>query len=156
MIVHAPRVDDQFVGLRKRGAPSSLRLRARATREVESANSRPSAFCAAGGRSVTREPPSGELSGESCVRFLRIGEASHRRHPELAELIIVRQSLEYRYTLPSTWDEATGGTQCALHHLVGELVPLLNDLTGPVAVQHLAQIRELQEWGIVAPQEEGS
>jgi hypothetical protein len=77
MIVHASRADDLFVGLRKRGAASSLRLRARATREVESANSRPSAFCAAGRSSVTRAPPSGELSGESCVRFLRIGEASH-------------------------------------------------------------------------------
>jgi hypothetical protein len=37
MIVHASRADDLFVGLRKRGAASSLRLRARATREVESA-----------------------------------------------------------------------------------------------------------------------
>ena len=92
----------------------------------------------------------------SAVLLRRATQRAARRHPELAELIIVRQSLEYRYTLPSTWDEATGGTQCALHHLVGELVPLLNDLTGPVAVQHLAQIRELQEWGIVAPQEEGS
>ncbi len=94
-----------------------------------------------------------DLLGTAAAAMLMRRAAS--RHPELAELTIVRQGLEYRYTLPSTWTEGTGGTQCALHQLVGELLPLLEDLTGPVAVRHLARIRELQEWGIVAPREEG-
>ncbi len=76
------------------------------------------------------------------------------RDPELAELAISRESLEYRYTLPSTWNDRTGGTQRALHHLVGELLPLLAELTGPVAVRHLAQIPELRERGIIPPQED--
>jgi hypothetical protein len=77
------------------------------------------------------------------------------RSPELAELSIVRQDLEYRYTLPSAWNGGNGGTQPALRDLVAELLPLLVELTGPLVVNHLAQIPELRERGILAPQETG-
>jgi hypothetical protein len=74
--------------------------------------------------------------------------------PELAGLAIVRESLEYRYALPSTWHDGTAVAHRALHHLVEELLPLLVELTGPVVVRHLAQIPELRERGILPPQEE--
>jgi hypothetical protein len=77
------------------------------------------------------------------------------RDPELTEVAIVRENLEYRYTLPPAWDDWTGGTQRALEHLVEELLPLLVELTGPIAVNHLAQIPALRERGIIPPQEEG-
>jgi hypothetical protein len=84
-------------------------------------------------------------------------------NPELAMLTIVRENLEYRYTLPPAWNdwnkplssERPHDTQAALQHLVGELLPLLVELTGPIVVRHLAQIPELRERGIVPPQEEG-
>jgi hypothetical protein len=75
-------------------------------------------------------------------------------NPELAEVAIVRVNLQYRYTLPPTWRDATAGTGRALRGLVGELLPLLVELTGPVVVSHLAQIPELRERGIIPPQEE--
>ena len=74
--------------------------------------------------------------------------------PELAGVAIVRESVEYRYSLPSTWQDRTAVAQRALHHLVEELLPLLVELTGPVAVRHLAQIPELRERGIIPPPEE--
>ena len=77
------------------------------------------------------------------------------RSPDLAELVIARAGLEYRYTLPSTWKHWAAGTPLALRILVLELWPLLVELTGPVVVGRLLQIPELRERGIVPPQEEG-
>lgn len=75
---------------------------------------------------------------------------------ELAELAIVREKLEYGYRLPPAWNERTDNSQLAFRQLVGELLPLLVELTGPLVVRHLAQIPELQERGIISPQEGGS
>ena len=76
------------------------------------------------------------------------------RNPELTELIIVRENLEYRYTLPFAWNDWTGGTQRSLQQLVAELMPLLVELTGSIVVRHLAQIPELTERGLVSPEKE--
>jgi nucleotide-binding universal stress UspA family protein len=120
-----------------------------------------------GGRS--RDRPAAELS--SADLFTRIWEAladvlgtaaaatllrraarrAQTRHPELAEFVVVRENLEYRYTLPSAWNDRTEGTQHALRHLVGELLPLLVELTGSLVVTHLAQVPELRERGIIPP-----
>ena len=76
------------------------------------------------------------------------------RSPELAELAIARENLEYRYTLPSVWKEREEGTLLALRELVGELRPLLVEMTGQVIVRHLERIPELRERGILTPQGE--
>lgn len=71
--------------------------------------------------------------------------------PELAGLSIVREALEYRYTVPPAW-EATGASADpppALCALARELWPLLIDLTGTVVVNRLAQIPDLRDRGIV-------
>jgi hypothetical protein len=98
-----------------------------------------------------------DLLGTAAAATLlrRAARRAEPRNPELGELAIVREKLEYRYTVPPTWKDRTGGTQRALHHLVDELLPLLVELTGPVVVRHLAQIPELRERGLVPPQEEG-
>ena len=76
------------------------------------------------------------------------------RSPELAELAISRDNLEYRYTLPSSWKEREEGTLLALRDLVGELRPLLVEMTGQVVVRHLERVPELRERGILSPQGE--
>jgi hypothetical protein len=76
------------------------------------------------------------------------------RSPELTELAIVRDNLEYTYTLPSAWKEREEGTLLALRELVGELRPLLVEMTGQVVVRHLEKIPELRERGILSPQGE--
>jgi hypothetical protein len=75
------------------------------------------------------------------------------RNPELAELGIVRDNLEYKYTIPASWNDGTKSTQHALRHLIAELLPLLVELTGPIVVTRLAQIPELRACGITFPQE---
>jgi hypothetical protein len=97
-----------------------------------------------------------DLLGTAAAAALlrRAARRAAPRNPELAELAIVRERLQYRYTLPSAWNDGPTDKWRALRHLVGELVPLLVELTGPVVVRHLAQIPQLRERGIVPPQEE--
>jgi hypothetical protein len=98
-----------------------------------------------------------DLLGSAAAATLlrRAARRAMTRSSELAELAIVRENLEYRYALPPAWSGWTGSRLRALRHLVGELLPLLEELTGSLVVNHLAQIPELREWGIVPPQEEG-
>jgi len=77
------------------------------------------------------------------------------RTPELRELVIARKNLQYRYVLPSAWNDP-GGTQRGLRNLVRELVALLGALTGPLIVDYLARIPELRERGIIALYDEDS
>ena len=66
------------------------------------------------------------------------------RCPELAELAIERDNLEYRYTLPSAWTNPAEGTPPALRELVTELRPILIELTGHVVIRNLEQFPELR------------
>jgi len=69
--------------------------------------------------------------------------------PELAELSITRESLEYRYVVPAAWNEPTTTPPRALCELSRELWTFLVDLTGSVVVDRLAQIPELRDRGVV-------
>jgi hypothetical protein len=73
------------------------------------------------------------------------------RCPELAELAIERENLEYRYTLPSAWKDPAEGKPPALRELVTELRPILIEMTGQVVIRHLEEFLELRE--LLAPQE---
>ena len=73
------------------------------------------------------------------------------RCPELAELAIQRENLEYLYTVPSAWKDPAEGTPPALRELVAELRPILIELTGQVVMRHLEQSPELRE--LLTPQE---
>lgn len=70
--------------------------------------------------------------------------------PELAELEISVRALEYHCAVPASWGEA-GATPLGLKTLVGELVPLLLELTGPIVVRRLERIPELRGRGLLAP-----
>jgi hypothetical protein len=73
------------------------------------------------------------------------------RCPQLGELTIERENLEYRYRLPGAWEDPDKILPPALRELVGELRPLLVELTGPVVLRHLEQVPELRDW-LISPQ----
>lgn len=74
--------------------------------------------------------------------------------PELRELRIAREGLEYTYAVPPSWrDPEHVPAVIALRRLfVEELEPLLRELTGAVVRRHLARIPELRP--ITGPPEE--
>lgn len=77
------------------------------------------------------------------------------RAPELADLTISRDGLEYCYALPSTWREkARGAGIMGLRELTRELRPLLVELTGPVVIHRLRGIPELEACRLFAPENE--
>jgi hypothetical protein len=72
--------------------------------------------------------------------------------PELVDLVVRRENLEYRYTLPHHWSataQAAERGQGALPALVGEIGRLLLELTGTVVINRLEQIPELRARGLV-------
>lgn len=81
----------------------------------------------------------------------RAAQRAAPRCPELGELVIKRTSLDYDYETPAPWKERGGDS---LRELVRELRPLLVDLTGPVVINHLERIPELQENGLTFGPEE--
>ena len=83
----------------------------------------------------------------------RAAKRAGARWPELAELTIARETLEYRYTVPPAWKEASPDPPEALCELARELWALLMDLTGSVIVNRLAKVPELRDRGIVPQQE---
>jgi hypothetical protein len=70
-------------------------------------------------------------------------------NPELVELVIFREDLEYRYKLPHSWSQKAERRPLALHALVAELGRLLVELTGTVVIQRLEQIPALRASGLV-------
>jgi hypothetical protein len=90
----------------------------------------------------------------TAVLVRRAAKRGTAQSPELADLEISFRELEYRYTVPDAWREGEGEPPPALRTLVGELVPLLLELTGRIAIRRLEQIPELR--GLLAPGAEGS
>jgi hypothetical protein len=97
-----------------------------------------------------------DLLGPAATAVLvkRAARRAAARSPELAELVIQRQGLIYIYSCPSCWSGTSAGTPPALRDLIDELRPLLIEMTGQLAVQHLEQIIELRARGLFAPSEE--
>ena len=73
------------------------------------------------------------------------------RSPELGDLQVLRTGAGYTYALPRTLVGKVEHTPVALRDLVGELRPLLVELTGQVVVRRIEQIPWLQERGILSP-----
>ena len=98
-----------------------------------------------------------DLLGSTATATLlkRTARRAAARSPELAELAIQRDGLDYSYICPSGWGSKSGGTPPALRDLIVELRPLLIEMTGQLVIRHLEQIRELREL-LLAPQEEGT
>jgi hypothetical protein len=73
------------------------------------------------------------------------------RSPELGDLEVVRTDAGYTYALPRALVGKVEHTPGALRELVGELRPLLLEMTGHVVVRRIEQIPSLQERAIVSP-----
>src|SRR5438445_10799095 len=84
----------------------------------------------------------------------RAAQRAAPRSPELGELTMLRTETGYTYSLPRGLIGKLEHTPVALRELVGELRPLLAELTGQVVVRRIDQIPELQERGIVSPVED--
>jgi hypothetical protein len=87
----------------------------------------------------------GTAAAAAIVR--RAASRARTESAELVELVITREELEYRYTLPRAWSQASGLS--GLRTLVAELGKLLLELTGNVVIRRLEQIPELRASGLV-------
>lgn len=91
-----------------------------------------------------------DLLGTAATAVLLRRAARRALHasPELGELEISVRELEYRYTVPPAWTDGVE-TPSALRTLVAELLPLLLELTGRIAIRRLERIPELQGRGLI-------
>jgi hypothetical protein len=81
-----------------------------------------------------------------------VRRAAQRAAPgnaDLADLVIVRDDLQYRYTLPGAWSQPAERGKVPLRALAAEIGRLLLDLTGTVVIRLLEQNPELRAGGIV-------
>jgi hypothetical protein len=99
-----------------------------------------------------------EVLGTAAVAAIvrrAVGRAAPE-NPELVELVILREDLQYRYTLPQAWSQKAERGPIALRVLVAEIGRLLVELTGTVVIQRLEQIPELRASGLVWRTEEAN
>jgi len=82
--------------------------------------------------------------------------------PELVDVVIRRERLEYRYSLPHAWSHPAGTAApeerapIAFRALVAEIGRLLVELTGTVFVGRLEQIPQLRAQGLLWREEEAN
>jgi hypothetical protein len=83
----------------------------------------------------------------------RAAKRATLRSPELGEFTVLATDAGYTYALPRVLVGRVEHTPVALRELVGELRPLLLELTGQIVVRRIEQIPELQERGVFSPAE---
>jgi hypothetical protein len=91
-------------------------------------------------------------SATTATLLRRSRNAVAQRWPAIADLQIDREGLEYGYHLPASWSTADGEALDAVRALVGELRPLLMELTGEVILSQLDTNPTFAESGIVFSQ----
>lgn len=88
-------------------------------------------------------------SATTATLLRRSRNAVAQRAPELAELQIDREGLEYRYRLPASWLAADAQAVNTMRDIVSELRPLLMELTGAVILNQLDANPTFAESGII-------
>jgi hypothetical protein len=81
----------------------------------------------------------------------RAAQRAAPRSPELDELTMLRTDGGDTYSLPRVLVGKLEHTPVALRELIGELRPLLAEMTGQLVVRRIDQIPSLQARGIVSP-----
>ena len=69
--------------------------------------------------------------------------------PLLDGLIITRKQFTYAYQLPLAWSQSSPEAVAAVRAVVGELVPLLTEMTGQVVIRRLSTIPALAHCGLM-------
>ena len=72
---------------------------------------------------------------------------------DLNGLAIIREQFGYRYTVPASWTKPGERPLAALRHLVRELLPILEELTGPILTRRLRQVPLLVRCAVVPERE---
>jgi hypothetical protein len=94
-----------------------------------------------------------EILGTAATATLlrRAARRASSEVPELDGLVFSIDGLEHRYEVPEAWRQpAERQNAGALRALMGELGPLLVEMTGPVVVRRLGQLEPLQSQGVVS------
>lgn len=110
---------------------------------------------------TTREPTTADLfavlwdelvdvlgSSATATLVRRAVKRGAGSQPKLAQLVIHRPAFEYEYVVPEEWTNDAKGRD-ALTVLVQTLVPILEELTGPIVIQRLRSKPELTRAQIV-------
>ena len=71
------------------------------------------------------------------------------RQAGLEHPVIVREKFAYHHRTPASWSAANDRGLSALRAVVTELFPLLTELTGPVVVRRLREVKNLERCGIL-------
>ena len=85
----------------------------------------------------------------------RAARRAAAERPELAELVVERYELDYRYTLPPGWSLRQPDDAAALRVLAREIGRLLAELTGTVIIRLIEELPALRahriEWRLEDP-----
>jgi hypothetical protein len=90
-------------------------------------------------------------SAATATLLRRAARLAASEMPELEQLVITREGLEYRYEVPQAWRNGDG--ESALRALIRALGPLLVDLTGPIVIRRLEQLEPLRARGVLSREE---
>lgn len=95
-----------------------------------------------------------DVLGSAATAALMRRAAKHAvaRAPELDAFDVQRVRFDYRYLVPPSWAECPAPGSPALDALMQELRPLLVELTGPVLLERLHDIPQLQSSGHFSPE----
>lgn len=103
---------------------------------------------------VVREALVGVLgTAATATMFRRAAKRAVERRPDLAldGFQVVRDGMDYRWELPSSWHAPSPASLEAVGWLIREeLCPVLSELTGTVVVDLLARQPEIEQSGILA------
>jgi hypothetical protein len=93
-----------------------------------------------------------DLLGSAATAALlrRAARRAAQRSQELAQLSIARVDEQFGFVVPESF-AVTRGPCPALRELLDELRPLLEEATGPIALQRLAEVPALRSWTPAPP-----
>jgi hypothetical protein len=88
-------------------------------------------------------------TGATATLLRRAVQKTAERRPDLKDLAIRTEALEYAFTVPDSWNEPQTTAMDALRDVVRELRPVLAELTGRVVLRQLEKLELLSKHQIM-------
>jgi hypothetical protein len=88
-------------------------------------------------------------TGATATLLRRAVRRAAERRPDLKDLHIRKEALEYTFTVPDSWNEPQPTAMDALRDVARELRPMLAELTGSVVLRQLEKLELLREHHIM-------